>query len=204
MVVETVVRRRSRSLSWSLFSNGRRQRVAVRIADAPHLISAFVADHIVASQFILQDTRCVLSIYMPEKRKRRVASPSRSLPAGEKLDRTRLRQDADVRWSWVGTKVKRDEDITEAHCLLAAGLGPTPVKPCPNKYVSKPKSTSPTRSASHASSSQTIADEDSAVIVISDDEAEACCNKKRCKDNPYCLNYLGQDKWENEGASRAL
>ncbi|THH10686.1 hypothetical protein EW145_g1149 [Phellinidium pouzarii] len=36
------------------------------------------------------------------------------------------------------------------------------------------------------------------VIVISDGEDELLCDKKRCKDNPFCLNYLGQDKWEDE------
>ena len=38
------------------------------------------------------------------------------------------------------------------------------------------------------------------VIVISDDEGPMCTNKI-CKYNPYCLNYLGQDKWEDSGES---
>ena len=46
------------------------------------------------------------------------------------------------------------------------------------------------------------------IIVVSDEESSAC-DSKMCKNNPYCLNYLGQEKWENEGAwtrytSRAL
>ncbi len=138
---------------------------------------------------------------MPEKRKRRVASPARGLAVGEKLNRTRLLQDADIRWSWVGTRVKREEHITEEHCLLAAGLGPGSGKPCPNKYIPKPKEPTPTRSASRASSSQTDQDD---VIEISDEENETYCDKKRCKDNPLCLNYLGQDKWENEGAPHTV
>ncbi|KAJ8519465.1 hypothetical protein ONZ45_g3579 [Pleurotus djamor] len=36
------------------------------------------------------------------------------------------------------------------------------------------------------------------VIVISDDDLEPECTKKTCKNNPNCLNYLGQDIWESE------
>ena len=36
------------------------------------------------------------------------------------------------------------------------------------------------------------------VIVISDDDAPPC-TKKLCRANPNCLNYLGQEKWEEEG-----
>lgn len=39
---------------------------------------------------------------------------------------------------------------------------------------------------------------DDDVIVISDDEPPAC-SKKLCKGNPNCLNYLGQERWEDEG-----
>lgn len=40
--------------------------------------------------------------------------------------------------------------------------------------------------------------DDDDVIVISDDEAPKC-NAKTCKWNPYCLNHLGQEKWQDEG-----
>lgn len=36
------------------------------------------------------------------------------------------------------------------------------------------------------------------IIVISDDDAPSC-SKKDCKTNPNCLNYLGQESWEDEG-----
>ncbi|TFY64882.1 hypothetical protein EVJ58_g2344 [Rhodofomes roseus] len=39
------------------------------------------------------------------------------------------------------------------------------------------------------------------IIVISDDEAPRCTSKA-CKSNPYCLNYLGQEKWEDEVKAR--
>lgn len=28
------------------------------------------------------------------------------------------------------------------------------------------------------------------------------CSATRCKDNPHCLNYMGQDQWEREGIFR--
>ena len=39
---------------------------------------------------------------------------------------------------------------------------------------------------------------DDDIIVISDDE-QPSCSKKLCKANPNCLNYLGQEMWEDEG-----
>ena len=41
-------------------------------------------------------------------------------------------------------------------------------------------------------------DEDDGVVVISDDEGPTC-DKKTCRSNPNCLNYLGQEQWEDEG-----
>lgn len=38
---------------------------------------------------------------------------------------------------------------------------------------------------------------DEEIIIVSDDGIK--CSKKGCKGNPNCLNYLGQDKWEDEG-----
>lgn len=40
------------------------------------------------------------------------------------------------------------------------------------------------------------------IIVLSSDKDNGLqevtpCTRSRCKSNPYCLNYLGQEKWEN-------
>lgn len=65
---------------------------------------------------------------------------------------------------------------------------------CVNKYAHKPeKRSSPVPKRDVADGE--LQDD---VIVISDDEPPPC-SKKLCKNNPNCLNYLGQDTWEDEG-----
>ena len=34
-----------------------------------------------------------------------------------------------------------------------------------------------------------------------DDFKPRLCSNENCKDNPKCLNWLGQDKWENSSTS---
>lgn len=41
------------------------------------------------------------------------------------------------------------------------------------------------------------------IIVISEDD-HPVCDSRTCKSNPNCVNYLGQDKWENEGTLEPL
>ena len=88
--------------------------------------------------------------------------------------------------------------ITYEHRLATCGLSRNSSHTiCPNKHVEKPKAPSPPKVNEHtgAQEGDGLADD---VIVISDDEGPTC-GTKICKSNPYCLNYLGQDKWENAG-----
>ncbi|KAI5119495.1 hypothetical protein M0805_009519 [Coniferiporia weirii] len=127
---------------------------------------------------------------MREKRKRNAAG----LPIGERLNRNRLLAECDLRWNWIGTDVKHVSEITQAHRLRASGLALSRSKrPCSNKFLKK--SAEPQRALQQSAVGSEDSDD---VIVISESEEEPPCDKKRCKDNPYCLNYLGQDKWEDE------
>lgn len=134
---------------------------------------------------------------MREKRKL-PSSSTRTLVAGERLNRNRLLVESDIRWNWIGTSVKHMSEITKEHCLRAAGLTISKSRPlCQNKY--SVKSLDGERTKEHNARKSVTPKDDGDIIVISDDEDRQPCEKKKCKDNPFCLNYLGQQKWENEG-----
>lgn len=72
-------------------------------------------------------------------------------------------------WSWVGTEVIKEEDITPGHRLRAAGIIGRPCR---------------------------LVLQDEAVVVSDDSDAagpsiRTRCSAKNCKDNPLCLNYIG-------------
>ncbi|KAG8814339.1 hypothetical protein FRC17_001193 [Serendipita sp. 399] len=91
---------------------------------------------------------------------------------------------------WANT-VSNIDDIAPEHVLASYGIGLLGNKrPCPNKF----KSSSPDRLES------VRREDEMDIIELSDDEGPSCdvtCSKSRCKSNPYCLNYLGQEMWEN-------
>ena len=98
-------------------------------------------------------------------------------------------------WDWVGTEVTDPTAITPEHRQRACGFSP---------YVGFPFC----RNKAEADASQSIApvvdiavdqDDQDTIIVLSDSDEEPECSKKTCKSNPNCLNYLGQDKWLEEG-----
>lgn len=68
---------------------------------------------------------------------------------------------------------------------------------CGNRHTSKPQKSSPPL-VDETRSTVANGELENDVIVVSDDEAPPC-NKKVCKNNPNCLNYLGQDQWEDGG-----
>lgn len=136
---------------------------------------------------------------MREKRRRNVHPVANGLLAGEKLNRNRLLAECDLRWNWIGTEAKHISEISREHCLRAAGLVmPGLKRPCPNKFTKSKRSRAVPQQI--ASSSEDPGD----VIVISDEEGNVTCDKKRCKDNPYCLNNLGQERWEDEGIKESV
>lgn len=142
---------------------------------------------------------------MPPKRARR-ASPNHSgLSAGERLKRTKLTGNAAYSaWGWVGTEVTDASEITDQHRMATCGFSRSSTYPlCPNAYsenrkLPSTKEESPQTKQPDSSAQAGTADD---VIVISDDEGPKCSHKM-CKHNPYCLNYLGQDIWEDAGEPR--
>ena len=131
---------------------------------------------------------------MAFKRKRRTSPASNGLSAGEQLKRSTLAGNDSPTWGWVGTEVLDSSQITTEHRMMSCGFSSRNKIPfCPNKYASVEKQI---KSPREALDSSTSAPDD--IIVISDDEPPLC-NKKLCRNNPNCLNYLGQDKWEDEG-----
>lgn len=137
---------------------------------------------------------------MPPKRPRRASPVAQGLSAGEKLKRAKLSGNDYLAWSWVGTEVTDAADITEDHRLATCGFSSKNTHPfCSSKSAATtsngvaPEKESP--KPSHVSGE--LEDD---IIVVSDDESPVC-GSKMCKNNPNCLNYLGQEKWENESTS---
>ncbi|KAL4247306.1 peptidase C19 family protein [Abortiporus biennis] len=135
---------------------------------------------------------------MPPKRTRRSSPSAPTLATGEKLKRAKLAGNEYSAWGWVGTEVTNVSEITQEHRLATCGFSKHSHYPlCPNKYSPKPRESPP-----QEENAETVEGElDDDVIVISDDESSSC-DSKVCRNNPNCLNYLGQDKWESEEKSR--
>lgn len=150
---------------------------------------------------------------MPFKRKRRVSPASKGLAPGEQLKRNTLPDaSSSLYWGWVGTQVKDPEHITTEHILATCGFSDNSGYPfCANSYCASddeslaaengdglPNANAPSQQENNLKNIPVNGELDDDVIVISDDEAPLC-SKKGCKVNPNCLNYMGQEKWEDEG-----
>jgi uncharacterized UBP type Zn finger protein len=86
------------------------------------------------------------------------------------------------------------DHITPEHRLRACGLSAGASRNCcPNKYTAQ-------TSAEREMNAQDT--QDDAVIIV--DEDLIVCTRKRCKASPTCLNYLGQEQWENDERSKKL
>lgn len=135
---------------------------------------------------------------MPPKRKHRSSPAPKGLAAGEQLKRGKL--PGSDPWGWVGTEVTHSSQITLEHRLMSCGLSRRSNNPlCANKYAYKPeKQSSPAPKRDPAGGE--LGDD---VIVVLDDEPPPC-SKKLCKNNPNCLNYLGQETWKDEDKVREL
>ena len=123
------------------------------------------------------------------KRKRRVAAQPNGLTTGETLNRAQLPGREELYWGWISS-VPNATSISDDHFLTTCGFSPNS-KPrfCPNRYA---------RSSDTTFELPPATDPDGDLIVVSDDEGPVC-DKKSCQSNPYCLNYLGQHMWEDEG-----
>jgi hypothetical protein len=138
---------------------------------------------------------------MPPKRKRTAALPAKGLLPGEQLNRNTLSGPSS--WSWVGTEVYDVKKITPRHRLLACHLAPQSLCHA-NKYTLQQESKhEPTPECTNPAPLSANGELEDDIIIVSDDEPPMC-SKKECKTNPLCLNYLGQDIWEDEGMSHII
>lgn len=138
---------------------------------------------------------------MSVKRKRAAAQASHGLAAGERLKRHKLASVSESPWGWVGTEIKDAPNISEEHLLATCGFARNSSGAfCPNKYA---KAASKQAEPSTSSIEEPVADGELAddVIVISSDSESANCSKKGCRKRQNCVNYVGQEKWENKGVS---
>ena len=96
----------------------------------------------------------------------------------------------DAEWMSLVTSV---DEIGQIHADTACSIGQLGRRDvCPNKY-----------SATMDHVPKMTLQEDKEVINITDSEDEYVapkCVKARCKASPYCLNFLGQEEWENPGS----
>jgi ubiquitin carboxyl-terminal hydrolase 48 len=132
---------------------------------------------------------------MAPKRKRNASVPPKGLAPGELLKRNAITSASP--WGWVGTEVTDLGDITLEHRMSTCSLSQRNDVPyCRSKFSATEDANSPTERQLPLPSVDGELDDD--IIVMSDDERPSC-SKKLCKTNPNCLNYLGQQKWEDEG-----
>jgi len=135
---------------------------------------------------------------MTAKRKRR-ASPARGLAPGESLKRDKLAGNNYTSWGWVGTEVLDASNITREHIQATCGFSRRNKFPfCMNLYRPAPLESPPHQENQRATSVDKDSEND-LIIVSDDDPPPPPCSKKQCKSNPNCLNYLGQEIWEDEG-----
>ena len=127
---------------------------------------------------------------MVEKRKRASTANERNNGSINSVSRTKL--DNELRWNWIGSEVAHPKDITVAHRIRVAGLELYDGRrPCRNKYAKKLANGPSVTGATDANGDL--------ITIDSEDELDIFCSKRMCKDSPFCLNYLGQDLWEDEG-----
>ncbi|KIJ69021.1 hypothetical protein HYDPIDRAFT_178940 [Hydnomerulius pinastri MD-312] len=139
---------------------------------------------------------------MAPKRKRRPSPTPKGLAAGEQLKRAKLAGNESPTWGWVDSQVSDPSQITLEHRQMTCGLSKSNRNPfCPNKYASKAEVVKPATEKEEPKPAVASGELENDVIIISDDEPPPC-NKKVCKNNPNCLNYLGQEKWEDEDKAR--
>lgn len=128
---------------------------------------------------------------MVYKRKRRTIDSYSSLGPGEPLKRNNI---VDLQWGWV-SEVSDASNISDEHLLRTIGVSSQDSRNfCPNKYGEGKNTSLPEQLP-------VSGELDTDCIEISDNE-EPLCSKKSCLSNPYCLNHLGQYRWEDYG--RAL
>ncbi|KAI1316284.1 hypothetical protein EDD11_010192 [Mortierella claussenii] len=115
----------------------------------------------------------------------------------------RLGRKADKQWRFVGQDVKDVQDLTLAHIRAVYGLGSAALDGQGNSKESADETDS-----ADASVNVSIFpycgnryDRTDVEDFSRSKGTSTTCSAARCKDgNPHCLNYMGQDQWENDDA----
>lgn len=134
----------------------------------------------------------------------------KGLAPGERIKRDKLngREGEYSQWGWIN-HIKDPSLITTEHILTSYGFLDKLRKPvCKNKWTKlKDASKSADEPTTEGSVKDSVRatdkpkDGEDIIVIASDDEDLATCDKKKCKENTHCLNYLGQAKLENERSS---
>ncbi|KZT53991.1 cysteine proteinase [Calocera cornea HHB12733] len=147
---------------------------------------------------------------MPPKGKRR-GGPPQPRPLSPTLARKRKRGSEDEpsppsRWSWVKLDVKAADQINPKHMAWSCGFAEeSGYTACVNKWSKEAKSKEDKRKGKEVDTlpvEQVPKTEETQKSDVIDLTAPAPCDKKKCRDNPNCLNHLGQEAWEDEEEAR--
>ena len=102
-------------------------------------------------------------------------------------------------WNWAGKVARTVQEITPDFRLRACGLAAANNSPlCRNQYADhilidgEVEKEGSVRGKKRRKLESKAKSEDDATEVHE-------CSKKACKTNPHCLNWLGQEDWEDEG-----
>ncbi|KAG0305301.1 hypothetical protein BGZ97_001156 [Linnemannia gamsii] len=106
----------------------------------------------------------------------------------------------DKQWQFVGNEVRDVHDLTMDHIRAIYGLGPLN-RTGTNRNSVNAKATGNNTKSAYPYCSNRYKDSPSGSPLLVKGKAGNCCTSARCKDgNPHCLNYMGQEQWENEDA----
>jgi hypothetical protein len=129
-----------------------------------------------------------------------------SLPS-KPVDAANGSDNSDSPWGWVLNPVRSSSEIRKEHRLRACGISLHPSSGCSNTFSQEQEqdficADRPRKKQKIEKDGDNM--EADVIIVSSDDEpkpnrlTKVACSKKGCKTNLQCLNYLGQDLWEDE------
>ena len=143
------------------------------------------------------------------KRRREGALEDRQGPSTKRL-KTDITSWTTPRYPWLAS-IQSASEVNIEHILALCGLGPLSKIPlCPNKFQKRVRA----RADADSTGDDDVVelsdgdgdgdgdeDEDETITTTHNNNNNDSCSKVKCRNNPYCLNYLGQERWENQGQS---
>ena len=134
------------------------------------------------------------------KRRREGALEDRQGPSTKRL-KTDITSWTTPRYPWLAS-IQSASDVKIEHILALCGLGPLSKTPlCPNKFQNTRDDV--VELSDGDGDGDGDGDEDETITTTHNNNNDSC-SKVKCRNNPYCLNYLGQERWENQGQFSVL